>query len=92
VTATSGTSGAAPPTRKVVCTVPKLKGKSLAAATSALRRAHCALGKVTKPKKHSKGKLVVTSSSPSAGTKRPKGTKVKLTLGPPRRKLSGSHH
>ena len=65
------------------CVVPKLKGKSLSKAKSLLRKAHCALGKVHKPKprKHHKiGKLVVKSSSPKAGSSRPAGTKVNLTL------------
>ena len=67
------------------CVVPKLKGKTLGQAKTALSRAHCRLGKVHKPKprKHHKlPKLVVTSSSPRAGASRPNGTKVGLTLGP----------
>lgn len=63
---------------KVVCTVPKLKGKSLTAAKKALKKAHCKLGK-TKPKHPSAG-LVVGSSSPKAGSVRRAGTKVKLSL------------
>ena len=67
------------------CVVPKLKGKTLGQAKTALSRAHCRLGTVHKPKprKHHKlPKLVVTSSSPRAGASRPNGTKVGLTLGP----------
>jgi hypothetical protein len=65
------------------CVVPKLKGKSLSKAKNLLTKAHCALGKVTKPKKrkhHKLGKLVVKSSSPKAGSSKPAGTKVNLTL------------
>jgi hypothetical protein len=65
------------------CVVPKLKGKSLSKAKSLLKKAHCKLGKVHKPKprKHHKlGKLVVKGSSPGAGKSRPAGTKVALTL------------
>jgi hypothetical protein len=65
------------------CVVPKLKGKSLSKAKSLLTKAHCALGKVHKPKarKHHKlGKLVVKGSSPGAGKTEPAGTKVSLTL------------
>ena len=34
------------------CVVPKLKGKTLTQARQLLRRAHCKLGKVTKPARH----------------------------------------
>ena len=70
----------APPNR---CVVPRLKGKTLSQAKTALKKAHCKLGTVHKPKKpkHRKlRKLVVKSSSPGAGKIRPAGTKVKLTL------------
>lgn len=65
------------------CTVPKLSGKTLARAKTALAGAPCPLGKVTKPKAR-KGRrlpsLIVKSSSPAAGavTAGP----VNLTLGP----------
>ncbi|HEX3733872.1 MAG TPA: S8 family serine peptidase [Solirubrobacterales bacterium] len=59
-----------------VCTVPKLKGKSPAAAGKALTKAHCKLGK-TKPK-HPSGRLVVKSSSPTKGAVLPAGSPVKL--------------
>jgi hypothetical protein len=65
------------------CRVPKLKGKTLSQAKTLLGRAHCKLGKVTKPRKPKHRKLrtlVVSSSSPSAGKVRPNGTKVSLTL------------
>jgi hypothetical protein len=46
------------------CTAVSLKGKSLAAARTALTKAGCKLGKVTKPKKVKKGaKLVVVKQS-----------------------------
>jgi IPT/TIG domain/Divergent InlB B-repeat domain/PASTA domain len=67
------------------CKVPKLKGLSLRKARSALTRAHCKTGKVTKPK-GAKGKLVVKSSSPSAGKVLPAGSKVNLKLRPKRKK------
>jgi Divergent InlB B-repeat domain/PASTA domain len=76
VTATF-TKGSAPP--QASCHVPKLKGKSLAKARRALGAAHCSLGKVRKPK-GAKGKLVVRSSSPPAGSVRPAGAKVSLRL------------
>ncbi len=66
------------------CVVPKLAGKKLGRAKAALRRAHCGIGKVSKPK-HEKGKrrgaLVVKSSAPSAETVLAAGTPVNLQLG-----------
>jgi hypothetical protein len=73
----------APPPPAVKCTVPKLKGDSLSKAESLLRKAHCAVGKVTKPKPkkgHKQPKLVVGSTKPKAGTKLAKGSKVAITL------------
>jgi hypothetical protein len=70
------------------CVVPKLKGKSLRQARTALKAAHCGVGKVRKPK-HKKrkglGPLVVKSSNPAAGAK-PASGKVDLRLGPKPRK------
>ncbi len=67
------------------CVVPKLKGKTLGQAKTALGKAHCRLGTVHQPKarkNHKLPKLVVASSSPGAGASRANGTKVGLTLGP----------
>lgn len=61
------------------CKVPKLKGKSLAAAKRALKHAHCKLGK-TKPA-HPSSRQKVAKSSPKAGALKLAGTKVKLTFG-----------
>ena len=66
------------------CVVPKLKGKTLGQAKTALSKAHCRLGRVhrPKPRKHHRlPKLVVTKSSPGARSSRPNGTRVALTLG-----------
>jgi subtilisin family serine protease len=73
------------PSPRADCTVPKLAGKSLAQAKTALKSAGCTLGKVTKAKaKAKKGHklpaLVVKSSTPRTGTVAT-GT-VALTLGP----------
>jgi hypothetical protein len=58
------------------CKAPKLKGKTLAAAKKLIAKAHCQLGKVTKPKHVKKGvRLVVTKQKVS-------GSSVSLTLGP----------
>jgi beta-lactam-binding protein with PASTA domain len=61
--------------------VPKLKGRTLKSARRALKKAHCALGKVHKPR-HSHGRLVVRRQSPAAGKVRKNGTKVTVTLRP----------
>ena len=64
------------------CIVPKLKGKTLSQAKTLLKRAHCRLGTLHKPKpstgKHPK--LVVSKTSPGAGKVRPAGTMVAVTL------------
>ncbi len=75
----TATQCGAPPPKKPACIVPKLKGKTLSQARAALRKAHCSLGKVNKPK-HSHGKLKVSSSKPPAGKKLPDGAKVAVTL------------
>src|SRR4051794_19208226 len=75
-----------PPPAEEKCIVPKLAKKSLSKAKSALKAAHCALGKVTKPKKKKKGALVVKSSKPGAGTTLAAGAKVGLKLGPKKKK------
>jgi hypothetical protein len=69
-----------PPSQPRRCVVPDLKGDSLERARHALRRAHCALGKVSKGKHH--GRLVVHSQSIPAGRREPHGTRVDVTLGP----------
>jgi hypothetical protein len=76
----TSTDPASPP----ACVVPKLVGKTLARAKTALKAAGCKLGKVTKPKR-AKGKkrrvLVIKSSSPRRGAK-PADGKVDLKLHP----------
>lgn len=66
------------------CIVPNLKGSTLSQAKRLLSHAHCALGKVRKPKArkgHKLGKLIVSSQSLKAGSSRPAGTKVNVQLG-----------
>lgn len=70
-----------PPPNDPSCTVPKLVGKTLAQARSAISRALCKTGKVTKPKPGKRVSLVVKSSAPAAGAKAAGGV-VALTLGP----------
>jgi PASTA domain len=73
----------------VTCTVPKLAGMKLGRAKTALREAHCSVGKVFKPK-HTKGKrrsgLVVKSSTPPEGTSLTAGSAVNLKVGHKHRK------
>jgi DNA-binding beta-propeller fold protein YncE len=62
-----------------LCVVPKLKGETLAAANTALKKAQCALGKVTK--KTSAGPAgIVLSQKPTAGTHLPAGSKVAVVV------------
>ena len=70
-----------------MCTVPRLKGKSLAAARRALGANHCTVGHVTKqhkpkrsPGKHKKWALVVSRETPPAGSTKPAGSTVALKL------------
>jgi subtilisin family serine protease len=73
------------------CRVPRLARLPLRRARVALRKASCALGKVTRPKR-GKGQrklqaLVVRSSRPRAGAERTARAKVAVKLGPrPKRK------
>ena len=62
-----------------VCLVPRVKGKTLASAKSALAQAHCKAGKVTKKfSKVKKGRVV--SQRPKPGTNLAAGAKVNLVI------------
>jgi hypothetical protein len=65
------------------CVVPSLKGDSPAAAGHALRRAHCGLGRVSRPHGHH-ARLFVVGQSVRGGSRLAVGTRVALTLGPRR--------
>jgi len=74
-----------PPPPPPACVVPKLAGKTLARAKTALRAANCKPGTVSKPKRPKGQKrwvLVVKSSNPQAGAIKAAGAKVHLKLGP----------
>jgi thermitase len=74
------------PTPTPACLVPRLAGKTLAQARTALTAAACKLGTVRKPRKGKRPPpLVVKSSTPAAGARPSSGT-VNLTLGPKPRK------
>ena len=65
--------------------LPKLRGKTLKKSRKLLKKGHCKLGKVKKPHgmhgKRAIARLVVKKQSPRAGKLRPRGTRVKVTLG-----------
>ena len=66
---------------QIPCTVPNLRGLSLEQAKSRLSSTGCKLGKVIKPKKAGKKKLVVADTSPPARVRGlPYGTKINLTM------------
>ena len=67
----------APPVK--ACIVPKLKGRTVKAARSALKKAHCKAGKVSKKfSKVKKGRVI--SSKPGAGKHKSAGAKVNLVV------------
>jgi beta-lactam-binding protein with PASTA domain len=68
-----------------VCVVPKVKGKRLAAAKRAIKRADCSVGKVTKAfsAKVKRGRVI--SQRPTAGSQHPAGAKVRLKVSKGRR-------
>jgi hypothetical protein len=70
-----------PPVPVVKCVVPNLKHKTLARARQLLARAHCKLGKILKPKRHTNHKLVVVSQKPGAKRIMAAGSKVSVRLG-----------
>lgn len=62
------------------CVVPSVTGDLLNAASNALRKAHCRLGRVTRPRSHH-GVVVVTKQSHERGTRLAAGAVVAVTLG-----------
>ena len=68
----------APATPAKKCVVPKLKGKTVAAARRALAAANCKLGKVTRRGRGRPGR--VRSFSPKAGTSLPAGATVPVVV------------
>lgn len=68
----------------VRCVVPRLAGKTLAAARTALARSRCAVGRVTRRRsKVRKGRVIAQSRRP--GTRLARGTRIALTLSRGRR-------
>lgn len=79
-TAVTVSGGTPAPKPKAGCVVPKLKGKSLAAAKHALAKAHCRVGKVTKKRSATVKKGAVVSQKPSPGKHLPSRAKVALVV------------
>jgi PASTA domain len=75
----SFTTTAAP--HQTSCVVPKLKGKTLAKARTAIKRAHCSVGKITRVRSATRNKGHVISQSPKPGKHLKKGAKVSLKVG-----------
>ena len=67
------------------CAVPKVVGKTLARATRALTRSHCAAGKITHAYSRTVQKGRVSAQSRRAGRVLPNGTKVNLIVSRGRR-------
>jgi Tol biopolymer transport system component len=61
------------------CTVPKLKGQTLAKAKKLIQRAGCVLGKITGPKKNRSSRRIV-NQKPRANMDVAAGTKVNMQL------------
>jgi hypothetical protein len=74
-----------PPPPAVQCKVPRLKGKTLAGARTALRNGNCALGRVTRAYSRTVRRGRVIRQSPAAGRTLPRGGKVAVTISRGRR-------
>jgi hypothetical protein len=61
------------------CVVPALQGESLSGARVALSRAHCKLGKVSEPRAHHGGLVIVTQSQ-AAGRRLSGGALIAVRL------------
>jgi subtilisin family serine protease len=67
------------PVPSVRCVVPRLLGKTLPAARAALRRSHCAVGRIRRVRSRRVGRIVAQSLR--AGVRRARGTRVNLSVG-----------
>jgi hypothetical protein len=63
------------------CVVPKLRGKTLAAAKRAIRNHYCRVGKITKVTSSAKNRGHVISQRPKPGKRLKTGSKVALKVG-----------
>ena len=60
--------------------MPKLRGKSLRAVGSMLRRSGCRIGRIARKRARTGKRGRVVAQTPRAGARRPSGTRVKVTL------------
>ncbi len=74
-TLTMSANHSATATFSPLCVVPKVKGKKLRAAKAAIKRAHCAVGRIKRAYS-----ARVISQRPGPGTRRPQGSKVNLKV------------
>ncbi len=72
-----------PPTTAPQCVVPRLGAKNLKAARTALKKADCKLGRVTRLKGAKAKTGLVVSQNPQTGKKLAAGAKVAVKLVPP---------
>jgi Lamin Tail Domain/PASTA domain/Bacterial Ig domain len=79
-TGDTGGTGSQPESTQT-CIVPKLKRLTLKKAKAKLKKAHCKLGKVTRKRGPAKTRGRVLRQKPKAGTRKPAGARVALTLG-----------
>jgi uncharacterized delta-60 repeat protein len=63
-----------------LCDVPRLHGKALSKAESAIRRNHCSVGRVTRKSSRTIARGFVISEKPGAGSAMPARTKVNLVV------------
>ena len=75
----SGSSGSS--THKHNCVVPRLVGKTLSRATSALKVADCKLGKVTRVKASHANRNHVLAQAPASGKHLSAGARVNVVVG-----------
>ena len=78
--ATAASSPSRRSSRRVACVVPRLKGKTVAAAKRAIRRAHCRVGRVRYARSSRAKKGRVVSQSPRPGARKAIRAKVNLVV------------
>jgi beta-lactam-binding protein with PASTA domain len=66
--------------------VPNVKGKTVPAARTALLRARCALGRVSRAYSSRVKKNAIISQSKRPGTRQPRGTRVNVVVSRGRRR------
>jgi hypothetical protein len=70
--------------RAPICSVPSLRGDTVARARSALEKAHCRLGRIIR-RSHRRGVLHVVEQNPGPGSRLQAGTSIEIVCRPERR-------